>query len=238
MYDFNRDHQEGNGFHGDGVTRRYLDAPFRRSKGVPSGIIEHDGSIYYADTGTGAVRRLHPDAGRREVLVGPWHPGAPSHHKHGTGITDWSDAAHGPADGDDPAAIDRWIATAGDQRLIAAAGSRWIKPMETLGEYSYVRDARGARITRAARSSDPRAWPPTRTIYTSPTMPLDESTPSNGTACAPARCWRPGARDSAASRSTRPTRAGSTSPTPPETASTAYRLIDARRASQARGRGG
>jgi hypothetical protein len=155
MYDFNRDHQEGNGFHGDGVTRRYLDAPFRRSKGVPSGIIEHDGSIYYADTGTGAVRRLHPDAGRREVLVGPWHPGAPSHHKHGTGITDWSDAAHGPADGDNPAAIDRWIATAGDQRLIAAAGSRWIKPMETLGEYSYVRDARGARIIPRAAVERP-----------------------------------------------------------------------------------
>jgi hypothetical protein len=136
MADFNRDHEEGNGFHGDGVIRRYPDAPFRRSEGVPSGIVEHDGSIYYADTGAGVVRRLRPDAGRTEVLVGPWHPGPASHHQKGTGVIDWSDAANAPADGDDPDAIDDWIARAGDQARIAAPGSCWIKPQESLGEYS------------------------------------------------------------------------------------------------------
>jgi hypothetical protein len=143
LADFNRDHEEGNGFHGDGVIKRYIDARFRGSDGVPSGIVEHDGSIYYADTGSGVVRRLQPNAGRREELVGPWHPGPPSHHERGTGITDWSDVAHGPPDGDEPAAIDDWIASAGDQRRIAAAGVCWIKPQESLGEYSYVRGARG-----------------------------------------------------------------------------------------------
>jgi hypothetical protein len=148
MVDFNRDHQEGNGFHGDGVIRRYVDAPFRRVAGVASGIVEHDGSIYYADTGAGVVRRLDPASGEREVLVGPWHPGPATHHEQGTGITDWSHAAHAPADGDDPAAVDEWIVTAGDSRLIVAAGPDWIRPMETLGEYSYVRGAVGEAVTQ------------------------------------------------------------------------------------------
>ena len=142
MADFNRDHEEGNGFHGDGVIRRFPDAPFRRARGVPSGIVRHGRSIYYADTGAGVVRRLQPDTGRRQVLIGPWHPGRPSHRKHGTGISDWSDAAHAPPDGDEPAAIDDWIATAGDQRLIGRPGVCWIKPQESLGEYSNVVGAR------------------------------------------------------------------------------------------------
>ncbi|MGH2956716.1 MAG: YncE family protein [Solirubrobacterales bacterium] len=155
MADFNRDHEEGNGFHGDGVIRRYPDAPFRRSEGVPSGIVEHDGAIYYADTGSGVVRRLDPEAGRTEVLVGPWHPGAPSHHKRGTGITDWQDAANGPPDGDDPAAIDDWIARAGDHARIAAPGSCWVKPQETLGEYSSRVGARGEVVVPAGEIEEP-----------------------------------------------------------------------------------
>ena len=146
MVDFNRDHQEGNGFHGDGIIRRFIDAPFSRSAGVPSGIVEHDGQIYYSDTGAGVVRRLDPASGSIDVLVGSWHPGPPSRHKQGTGPTDWAHVAHGPADGDDPAAIDEWIDSAGDRRLIDAQGRRWIKPMETLGEYSYVSGARGEEV--------------------------------------------------------------------------------------------
>jgi hypothetical protein len=143
LVDFNRDHQEGNGFHGDGVIERYIDAPFERAEGISSGMVEHDGAIYYADTGAGVVRRLEPDSGEREVLVGPWHAGPVSHHEHGSGPTGWGDVAHGPADGDDPDAVDDWIDEHGDKRLIAAAGEDWIKPMETLGEYVYVRGAPG-----------------------------------------------------------------------------------------------
>lgn len=143
MVDFNRDHQEGNGFHGDGVIRRYIDAPFTRVKGVSSGMVRHDGAIYYADTGAGVVRRLRPDTGELQTIVAPWHSGKATHHAHGPGITDWGQAAHSPGDGDDPGVIDAWISDHGDQRAIEALGERWIKPMETLGEYSYVHGARG-----------------------------------------------------------------------------------------------
>jgi hypothetical protein len=146
MADFNHDHGEGNGFHGDGVIERYVDAPFHRSAGVPSGIVEHDGSIYYADTGSGVVRRLRPHTGRREVLVCSWHPGGASHRRQGTGITDWADATDGPPDGDKPQAIDDWIASKGKQRRIAAAAGSWIKPQESLGQYSYRQGARGGVV--------------------------------------------------------------------------------------------
>ncbi len=109
LVDFNRDHQEGNGFHGDGVIDRFIDAPFTREEGVPSGIVEHDGEVFYADTGGGVVRRLDPDGGEREVVVGPWHPGPASHHLQGNGPTDWADVAHGPPDGDDPRAVEDWV---------------------------------------------------------------------------------------------------------------------------------
>ena len=143
LYDFNLDHQEGNGFHGDGLIKRYVDAPFERVEGVPSGIVEWDGLVYYADTGAGVVRRLDLDAGRTAVLVGSWHPGEVSHHQQGTGIIGWEEAPHGPADGDDPAEVDRWIARHGDRRLIVAQGRSWIKPQETLAQYAYVRGAVG-----------------------------------------------------------------------------------------------
>ena len=143
LIDFNRDHQEGNGFHGDGIVERFIDAPFTRTEGVPSGIAVHDGSVYYADTGAGVVRRLDPEGGTREIVVHPWHPGPATHHQQGNGLMDWADAAHGPADGDDPNAVDEWIATHGDARMIEELGDEWIKPQETLGEYSYVLDAAG-----------------------------------------------------------------------------------------------
>jgi len=155
MADFNRDHGEGNGFHGDGVIERYLDAPFDRVAGVPAGILEHDGLIYYADTGAGVVRRLRPDAGEREVLVCSWHPGGASHHRQGTGISDWADATDGPADGDKPDAIDHWIATKGRQARIEAAGTTWIKPQETLGQYSYRRGATGEPVVPRGQIKHP-----------------------------------------------------------------------------------
>ncbi len=53
FYDFNRDHQEGNGFHGDGVTRRYIDVPFTAVGGASSGVLVHNGWVYYSDSGAG-----------------------------------------------------------------------------------------------------------------------------------------------------------------------------------------
>ena len=41
-------------------------------------------------------------------------------------------------DGDDPEVIDKWIQHSGNAALIEAAGDSWIKPRETLSEYSYV----------------------------------------------------------------------------------------------------
>jgi hypothetical protein len=143
LVDFNRDHQEGNGFHGDGVLHRYIDAPFKRVAGTGSGIALHDGWVYYSDTGNGVLRRLRPQSGRTDVMVGSWHAGGATHGAHGPGVIDWSDVPDAPPDGDGdaPPSIDRWIAEHGDQRLIKAAGEKWIKPQETLGEYAYVRDA-------------------------------------------------------------------------------------------------
>ena len=143
MVDFNRDHQEGNGFHGDGIIERFIDAPFTRADGLPSGIAEHDGDVYYSDTGGGAVRRLDPSSGEREVVVGSWHPGPVTHHEQGNGLMDWSDAAHTPGDGDDPTVVKQWIDARGDARLIDELGKDFIRPQEVLGEYVYVRGAKG-----------------------------------------------------------------------------------------------
>ncbi len=138
MVDFNRDHQEGNGFHGDGVHHRYIDAPFKRLDDVPSGIIVRGDDIVYSDTGAGVVRRFRRTQGRTEVLAGPWHAGAATRNEHGPGVMDWSSVENGPGDGDSPEVIDAWIARAGKPALIAQAGERWIRPQETLGEYAYV----------------------------------------------------------------------------------------------------
>ena len=150
LVDFNRDHQEGNGFHGDGIITRFIDAPFTRAEGVPSGIVEHEGEVFYADTGAGVVRRLDPNTGQREIVVGPWHPGPATHHEQGNGPTDWSSVAHGPPDGDDPREVEKWIETDGDTELIEDLGRDWIKPQETLGEYSYVLGAEGEEASGAA----------------------------------------------------------------------------------------
>lgn len=136
--DFNRDHQEGNGFHGDGTTRRYIDLPYTRVDGVPSGMMSHDGWVYYADTGAGAVRRFQPDSGRTEVMVSNWNGSPASHGEHGPGVIDWSHLEDGPGDGDDPDTVSTWVDEHGDSAAITAAGDRWIMPRETLAEYSYV----------------------------------------------------------------------------------------------------
>jgi hypothetical protein len=142
FYDFNRDHQEGNGFHGDGVIRRYIDVPFTGVRGTGSGVLVHDGWLYYSDTGAGVVRRMNLDSGSTEVLVDSWagpHDGA--HGAQGPGITQWAQVPQHYSDGDDPEVIDKWIEQSGDAALIEAAGDRWIKPREVLSEYSYVRGA-------------------------------------------------------------------------------------------------
>ena len=136
--DFNRDHQEGNGFHGDGTTRRYIDLPYERVDGVPSGMMAHGGWVYYADTGAGAVRRFQPDSGRSEVMVSNWNGSPAGHGEHGPGVIDWSHLPAGPGDGDDPDTVRTWVDEHGNRDAIDAAGDRWIMPRETLAEYSYV----------------------------------------------------------------------------------------------------
>lgn len=139
--DFNRDHQEGNGFHGDGTTKRFIDLLYERVEGVPSGMFAHDGWVYYADTGGGAVRRFQPATGTTEVMVANWNDSPASHGEHGPGVIDWSHIENGPGDGDDPVTVDAWVERRGNHAAIAAAGDRWIRPMETLSEYSYVWNA-------------------------------------------------------------------------------------------------
>jgi hypothetical protein len=154
-YDFNRDHQEGNGFHGDGVVRRFIDVPFTPVDGVVSGMVERDGWIYYADTGAGTVRRFRPDRGDVQVLVGSWHGGPATMGRDGPGVIDWVDVPDGPGDGDAPPVIDQWIATAGDQELIAAQGEQWIKPQETLEEYAYVTGSSVEDVTATGAIEEP-----------------------------------------------------------------------------------
>ena len=144
--DFNRDHQEGNGFHGDGVTQRYIDLPYKRVDGVPSGMMRHDGWVYYTDTGAGTVRRFQPDTGRFEVMVSNWNDSPASHGEHGPGVVDWSHLEDGPGDGDDPETVSAWVAEHGNQEAIDAAGDSWIMPRETLAEYSYVWEATAEEV--------------------------------------------------------------------------------------------
>ena len=137
FYDFNKDHQEGNGFHGDGIVRRYIDTTFTRVAGITSGIVIHDGQIYYADSGTGSVRRVAFD-GKVEVMVSTWHPESRTPHgEAGNGIIDWGQTD--APDGDDPANVEAWVAEHGNAANIAAAGALWIEPREVLSEYAYVR---------------------------------------------------------------------------------------------------
>ena len=144
--DFNRDHQEGNGFHGDGVTQRYIDLPYKRVDGVPSGMMRHDGWVYYTDTGAGTVRRFQPDTGRFEVMVSNWNDSPASHGEHGPGVVDWSHLEDGPGDGDDPETVSAWVAEHGNQEAIDVAGDSWIMPRETLAEYSYVWEATAEEV--------------------------------------------------------------------------------------------
>lgn len=138
MYDFNRDHQEGNGFHGDGVVRRFPTATFTRVEGVSSGMLVHDGWLYYSDTGKGAIRRVNLASGTAQVMVAPWFDRPATHDAQGPGTIDWSYVPNSPGDGDTPPVIKDWITGRGDAASISAAGDRWIKPQEVLAEYSYV----------------------------------------------------------------------------------------------------
>lgn len=155
VVDFNRDHGEGNGFHGDGIVHRYIDAPYTRVAGLPSGIVVRADLAYYADTGAGVVRTADLDAGHTSVLVGPWHPGQSSHGRTGTGSTDWAYVVDSPGDGDSPDVIAAWIADSGDPALIERAGDRWIRPQETLSEYAYVYDTPRTELVPAGRITAP-----------------------------------------------------------------------------------
>lgn len=164
--DFNRDHQEGNGFHGDGTLERFIDVPFRRVEGVPAGLFLHEGWVYYADTGADLVRRFRPASGTSRVAVKSWRAeGAVSRGERGPGVTDWSHIEHGPGDGDSPDVVAEWVKRHGDPELIRNLGRRWIKPMEVLGQYSYtggseVREACPAKTVTspAGLAAGPKSW--------------------------------------------------------------------------------
>lgn len=139
LVDFNRDHQEGNGFHGDGTLKRFIDVPFHRVEGVPAGLLKHDGWVYYSDTGAGLVRRFRPESGTHEVVVRSWRAGGEvSRGERGPGVMDWSHVDHGPGDGDTPDVVAKWVQDKGNQAMIQGLGKRWIKPMEVLAEYVYT----------------------------------------------------------------------------------------------------
>lgn len=119
----NRDHQKENGFHGDGTTRCYIDLPYARVDGVASGMMAHDGWIYYIDTGAGVVRRFRPESGRTEVMVSNWNGSPAGHGEHGPGVIDWSHLEDGPDDGDDPDTVRRWAGEPGTSPTRTPTGS-------------------------------------------------------------------------------------------------------------------
>lgn len=147
--DFNRDHQEGNGFHGDGIQERFIDAPFRRVEGVPSGMTVTARGVLYADTGAGVVRLLDPRSGTRTVMVRAWHGGTPTRRAVGAGTPSWEWVVKTPGDGDTPPVYRKWVAGKGNRAAIARLGRRWIAPQETLGEYAYITRSRVRTIVPA-----------------------------------------------------------------------------------------
>jgi len=67
LYDFNWDHREGNTFHADGRTLRYIDVPLQRVAGVLSGMTfqpKHSTVLYIANTGAGTVLRMNVETGK------------------------------------------------------------------------------------------------------------------------------------------------------------------------------
>jgi len=136
-YDFNRDHQEGNGFHGDGIVRRYPEIAFKRLENVPSGMVMREGWLYFANSGSGAIARAYPSKGNIQTLVSSWS-GQAEQGRVGPGLIDWINIPNSPGDGDSPDTIKTWIQTKGNLDRIRALGKSWIPPAETLSEYSYV----------------------------------------------------------------------------------------------------
>ena len=151
-YDFNTDHGHGNGFHGDGMVRRYPDVRFTRVAGVASGIAVHDdGVVYYSDTGSGQVRAFRPATGTKHLLIRSWTPipGEPTGGETGTGVAQWADlhkwGAGPPTENDAVVAewinerkIDANIATTTRLGEEGGFNGALIKPQELLTEYAYV----------------------------------------------------------------------------------------------------
>lgn len=136
-YDFNRDHQEGNGFHGDGIVWRYPEIDFKRDKDIPSGMLVLDDWLYFSNTGMGKVERVATTRGNVQTVVKSWSDKY-DQGQVGTGIISWEDVKGVSMDGDEPEAISNWVTTHGDLAKIAELGQGWIPPMEVLAEYSYV----------------------------------------------------------------------------------------------------
>lgn len=136
-YDFNRDHQEGNGFHGDGIVWRYPEVDFKRDQDIPSGMLVQDGWLYFSNPGMGKVERIATAGGNIQIVVKSWSD-LYDKGQVGTGVISWEDVKGVSMDRDDPGAISNWVKTHGNLAKITELGKTWIDPMEVLSEYSYV----------------------------------------------------------------------------------------------------
>jgi hypothetical protein len=136
-YDFNRDHQEGNGFHGDGIVWRYPEVHFKRDKDIPGGLLVQDGWLYFSNPGMGKIERIAATGGNIQIVVKSWSEQY-AKGQVGSGVISWEDVKGVSMDGDEPEAISNWVKTRGDLAKIAELGKDWIAPMEVLSEYSYV----------------------------------------------------------------------------------------------------
>lgn len=155
-YDFNHDHQEGNGYHGDGLIWRYPEVAYQLKESIPSGMVIHEGRLYFANTGAGTIESVALEGGRVETVVAGWS-GRTERNRVGPGVIDWQHLPDSPGDGEDSEKIDEWIAAHGDPDAIAALGDAWIRPMEILSEYAYVYDVPQERFFEADWLTQPSA---------------------------------------------------------------------------------
>ncbi len=146
-YDFNHDHQEGKGYHGDGLIWRYPEVSYQRVADIPSGMVIHDGRLYFANTGVVTVESVALESGRVETVFAGWARRT-ERNRVGPGVIDWQHIPGNPGNGEDPANIDAWI---------AALGNGWIRPQEILSEYAYVYDVAQETFFRADWLTQPSA---------------------------------------------------------------------------------
>jgi hypothetical protein len=158
LYDFNKDHRDGNTYHADGRVQRYLDVELTRQPGVLSGMAFNNSDLYIADTGAGRVVRVAVESDSAVTYPWldsyyPWLEGVKEQTGLGTILT-FDDADSKNKTGSEPSGteIDSWISRNQQDggkysenqvhtiELGVAGGfnGTFIAPMEPLAEYSAV----------------------------------------------------------------------------------------------------